>query len=86
MRNRHPALDNAVFGLAVLLFLVIAYYAVQQLRKPAVQGVPGPSASTASSEASPVSQEARPAVDSLPALKVSKPGKPIRQKRDVPIP
>lgn len=89
MRDRHPVLDNAVFGLALLLFLVIAYFAVQQLRKPGggavepprvVEPVSGPPALPPAAAARP------PGVDSLPPLKVSKPAKHRSVKKDVPAP
>ncbi len=73
-RPRPQALDNLVFGLAILLFCVLGYYAFTRLRRPAVAERPRPAgtslveASNPPAEATLGISETEPVVSAVPAV------------------
>ena len=95
MQNRHPALDNAVFGLALVLALILAYYGVKKLvyappaaPPAAVAGNDQPSSASDADDKPLGRLQASPterAVSSLPPIRLMRTGT-LSPDREVPPP
>ena len=96
IKDRHPAVDNAVFGAALILALIVAYYGVKKVffapaapARPAVEGTSA-GGETQAAEEGPVRElESSPterAVSSLPPIRLMRTGMLRPVSGDVPPP
>ncbi len=85
MRERRPAFfENLVYGLALLLALIVGFYALKAFL-PAPSQRPGAAPGIAPKERFLPSERER-AVSSLPPMRIFRPGRSRARPSEVPLP